>query len=305
VADPLIVHHYTSTDTLLKIVTAEKGKECVWATNIRFLNDTKERDHCREMIAHRLAQLDRNRWLESGYDFAAALSKIDESDWHTPYVASFSTDPDSLPQWRAYCPNGNGVSIGFRVASLKNASLTRELIQGKIQPTKATLAAVQYLGSSNFDKVDSLLDNCVSEIECWRKEQNALPPEERTKADDDALLTSILSRTCAHVKHASFGSEKEYRLTAPIDVFGAEGPLHFRSSRTTVIPYKKLFMPEWGNSTYGSGSKNSIFNDYFIDQIMVGPTPNPDLTVEALRKLFLSKRLCPLIRKTEAPYRDL
>ena len=50
---------------------------------------------------------------------------------------------------------------------------------------------------------------------------------------------------------------------------------------------------------------HGLFNDYFIEQIMVGPTPNPDLTIEGLNKLFLSKRVSPLIRKTDTPYRDL
>ena len=144
--DPPIVYHYTSTDTLLKIATAEKGNESIWATNIRFLNDVKERDHCREMIAHRLEHMTTTRWLELGYDFPSALSKIDQSHWHVPYVTSFSTDPDSLPQWRAYCPNGNGVSIGFKSASLRSAVLTRDLLFGKFPPATATLAPVQYLG---------------------------------------------------------------------------------------------------------------------------------------------------------------
>ena len=36
----------------------------------------------------------------------------------TPFVASFSENGDQLSQWRAYCPKGNGFSIGFRYSDL-------------------------------------------------------------------------------------------------------------------------------------------------------------------------------------------
>jgi hypothetical protein len=33
------------------------------------------------------------------------------------YVCSFSSNPDQLSQWRGYCPDGNGYSIGFEFNS--------------------------------------------------------------------------------------------------------------------------------------------------------------------------------------------
>ena len=37
---PRVVYHYTSMDAMLGIVEG-----CIWATNIRYLNDVSEYDH--------------------------------------------------------------------------------------------------------------------------------------------------------------------------------------------------------------------------------------------------------------------
>ncbi len=298
---PQTVYHYTSAETLLKIMDTNS----VWATNIRYLNDVKEREHCLNLMNNRLSEFLRVCQPQCASDLTMALSRIDGSAWHVPYVASFSTEIDSLPQWRSYCPHGNGVSIGFRVAALEQSTLSRESIMGRFPQPKAALAPVQYLADADVQMLDSIFDDCIKELKEWHHLQSIAPPEERTSADDAYVLTSIISEKCSLVKHASFASEVEYRLTAPISLFSTEPAIHFRSSRTTVIPYKILLMPEWGNSQYGSGVATGIFNDHFIEHIMVGPTPNPDLTVEALRLLFTRKRLSPLIVKTDIPYRDL
>jgi hypothetical protein len=51
------------------------------------------------------------------------FDKVDEI-WHrsglhiASFVASFSTDGDSLSQWRAYADDGRGFAIGFDIAEL-------------------------------------------------------------------------------------------------------------------------------------------------------------------------------------------
>jgi hypothetical protein len=299
--EPQIVYHYTSAEALLKIV----DKNSIWATDIRYLNDVKEREHCLNMMGERLPEFLKIHEPQCGHDLATALSKIDNSEWHIPYIASFSRDADSLPQWRSYCPNGNGVSISFRVEALKGCTLTKEPIMDRFPPPQATLAPVQYLADNDVQMVDSLLNDCIKELEDWHHLQSVTPIEEKTRADDDYVLTSIMSRKCSLVKHASFSSEMEYRLTAPISLFSAKPMIQVRASRTTVIPYKVLLMPDWGKSQYGSVMAPGFFKDYFIEHIMVGPTPNPELTIGALSQFFISRRLAISMRKTSIPYRDL
>ena len=44
---------------------------------------------------------------------------VRELDHLDTYITSFSTEGDSLPQWRGYCPNGQGVAQ-FLSASIKS-----------------------------------------------------------------------------------------------------------------------------------------------------------------------------------------
>jgi hypothetical protein len=73
-------------------------------------------------------------------------------------VASFSQDLDSLPQWRSYCPNGNGVAVGFRVDCLKRA-----FVDSKGDPNvsklpaitaKVTFRAIDYVDNSIVESLD-------------------------------------------------------------------------------------------------------------------------------------------------------
>ena len=109
---PDVVYHYTSMEVLLSIVEHKQ----LWATSIRYLNDVRERDLYLEAVRQRLPN-----FLP---DSESVLTDLDESSSFAelPFIVSFSTEKDSLPQWRSYCPNGNGVAIGFRPEVLKNVS---------------------------------------------------------------------------------------------------------------------------------------------------------------------------------------
>lgn len=47
---PDFVYHYTSMETLLKIMDSKS----IWATNIRYLNDVLERQHCLSAVQKRI-----------------------------------------------------------------------------------------------------------------------------------------------------------------------------------------------------------------------------------------------------------
>jgi hypothetical protein len=51
---PEVVYHYTSMDTLLKIVATGH----IWATNINYLNDVLERRHCLARVKARLRSVE-------------------------------------------------------------------------------------------------------------------------------------------------------------------------------------------------------------------------------------------------------
>jgi hypothetical protein len=124
---PEILYHYTSQRGLLGIVEKKK----LWATHIRYLNDSREFEHARD-----LAKVHLEREIGSGKYMRAkfaekALAQLDGAlDIHTPftvYVTSFTAQRDQLSQWRAYCPSEGGFSLGFKVGELLKAVERRSM----------------------------------------------------------------------------------------------------------------------------------------------------------------------------------
>jgi hypothetical protein len=306
VGDPEIVYHYTSAETLLKIVRSETPE--IWATNLFYLNDASESSHSLKMFCKRLpAFLQRNK-----PQYGEALQNIFtlgvSIEQDPPFVASFSTLHDSLPQWRSYCPNGNGVSMGFRVSALRQSSVTHELILGRFAASKAKLDRVTYVGEGDDFRVDLILRKCLDELEEWKQSQAALPIEERTSIKDEEFLRYVVAEKACLVKHRSFESECEYRLTAPNDFFTKTDVIKFRSSRSTIIPYIPVKMPPWSRSTPVPEPEAEMaagFEDYFLKEVIVGPTPVPELTLGALKLLFRRMGANVNVRPSDVTYRDL
>src|ERR1043165_4150287 len=95
---PPIVYHYTSLDTAIKILNSLE----MWCANVAFSNDPSEGDHGEQVIADVCAH-------DPDLKMAGAQKLIaDEID---SYAVSFSSEPNELTQWRAYCANGRGVAI--------------------------------------------------------------------------------------------------------------------------------------------------------------------------------------------------
>jgi hypothetical protein len=106
---PRVLYHYTSLEVLEKIT--RNGE--IWASDIEFLNDSEEYVNAKAFIKHELEmRVAKNEKLRS-IVHSHVGQMYHELDHLDMYVASFSTEGDSLPQWRGYCPSGQGVAIGL------------------------------------------------------------------------------------------------------------------------------------------------------------------------------------------------
>ena len=122
--------HYTTADGLMGII----GSKSFRATNIKFLNDSKEYQYAREQMANGvLACLKRWHGLsfedkhghevkEILYSAALDLERALRSDDSPPevYVVCFCIEGDRVDQWKGYGGEGFGYSIGFRSKELAN-----------------------------------------------------------------------------------------------------------------------------------------------------------------------------------------
>jgi hypothetical protein len=129
-------------------------------------------------------------------------------------------------------------------------------------------------------------------------------PLEPFQLSDVELLQIQIAAKASLVKHGAFSNEAEYRLIAPSNYLNIPEVVEFRASRSTVIPYLSVHLPERYTE---SGSFHSFATEgYFIKEVIVGPSPNPDLTVRALNELFERQRADEVqVHGSDVPYRDL
>jgi hypothetical protein len=302
VDEPEVVYHYTSVDTMMKIVTSRK----IWATSINYLNDSSEGEHFLSMVRGRLPDLLGQYQLQD-----TALSKLDSKARlveERPFIASFSADGDSLPQWRSYCPQGNGVAIGFRVGCLTRAKPALQDAEDRRQTTQ--FKSVEYMAQ---DTPYLFLDECIASI--VRDADESFEYAQTLFGKDNSLTREVLfalsaeSEACRR-KHESFFAEREYRLiVAP--PYTSLKYLDFRPVRSTLVPYMELTMPEMSplKMDYKEAELSGEFGrGYskldFVAKVVVGPTTNKDLSIEAVqafyRKLDLDVRVVP----SSSPFRD-
>jgi hypothetical protein len=70
----------------------------------------------------------------------------------------------------------------------------------------------------------------------------------------------------------------------------------FRPGKSTVIPYVEVEL--------NRDSDFRISDAYMIHKVFIGPTPNPNLSTEALQSFFLAKGHPEvLVEKSAIPYR--
>ena len=276
---PEILYHYTTIDAMMSIA---KGRK-IWATSISYLNDSSEGDHLLGMIRRRLPALLKKHSFDDSV--LERLSYADTEIEDRPFIASFSTERNSLPQWRSYCPNGNGVAIGFRTASLPQFLQWKEGKRSAIVFIR--LDKVDYKPvSDELPIMDSEIAELVAQVdERLSSSERRTIPERSGREDDFAAYAHMAA--CKR-KHPSFSNEYEYRLIAN-SMFTQAGDLQFRPVRSTLVPYIELSIPTAD----------------FIAEVVIGPSGNPDLSLQAVRAFFKQLQLQVDVKDCGIPFRNL
>ncbi|MDI6742919.1 MAG: DUF2971 domain-containing protein, partial [Smithella sp.] len=181
------IYHYTSLDALVGIVEAQS----VWLSDYSYLNDKRELVYGVEIVSEVVKEL-----LQSGQskDVQSLLNAwLEATSNGRPQVciAAFSSDSDSLSQWRAYGP----IAIGF----------TPQLIA--IHTNQARLGSVEYDPKIQRQLVEVLINHLVQAY------QVDLANKELERNNDDVYhkFEQVLELV-AFFKHSSFRDEREFRL---------------------------------------------------------------------------------------------
>jgi Protein of unknown function (DUF2971) len=249
-AEPL--YHYTDAAGLIGIV--ENG--CLWASDYRHLNDRKEYRLGAELLQKEIdaSQLDAQQ--------RRAFHKLVAKTQKTCFVLSFSEKRDQLSQWRAYCPSGNGYSLGF---GQHNA-----LFQSAKQ-SEFNLVRCVYDRAEQRELCQSLISGYTEVMIRDRRSYDDAAARAREHLERYQWNLALYTVVGA-LKHSGFKEEKEWRLISqyPNDL---SDKLSFRSGRFGVTPFFKLPID------FGDGQRR-------IETITIGPSSNRTAARTALDLLL-------------------
>ena len=314
-ADPCdeTIYHYTSASGFQGIV--ESGE--IWLTNTDFVNDTTEcKALLKEINLFGKGELSFNRYVEK--DWQRFLGNNDK-DGSSYYIASFSKEPDSLEQWRAY---GN-ICIGFDTEQLKkNGFYLYKCVYDKSEIKKWMLDKAK--------AVEWMLD------EPDRRSHYIAEGRSVNYSDDKrpAAALSLIFRASIKLKHPCYINEDEVRLLANSShhweepnypfLYDKDPPIHFRlhPAFKVPVPYVKYFtstQPEGecdSSEKYKGKTEHQIKEEKRkkekkqkrallpIEEIWVGPTPHKEETRLACEILLQEKAYKDVpVNISKLPYR--
>jgi hypothetical protein len=277
---PPVVYHYTNQAGLLGIL--QTGT--LWATDVRFLNDSREFEHTlglarlllvikRSEVSSAEEQKLIDEWI-GGLEIAKSVRV---------FATSFSAHPDLLSQWRGYGSDA-GYAIGFGPESLRAAA-------GE-HPLPTTWLRCIYDWDLQQELINSALDYLLDH---FRQDLTMC------QGQHDFLLASYGADFLAHLlllaacfKDSGFQEEMEWRLVArestPDQRY--EVDLQFRTGPRNLVPY--ICLP-WRRSAA----------EPVISEIVVGPTPHMKIACEAVTMLLRSLSVpCESVRESRIPFRN-
>jgi hypothetical protein len=273
---PDFLYHYTSGQALLGILESDS----VWASQIRYMNDSKEFTHAVEhatQVLHRLSMASSNQTGTRSGLCKAVIRYLEELDHLALYVACFSEIPDSLSQWRGYCPPNFGYSLGFDRVKLDTAAEEQGFKLKKcIYDRDEQSQTVSEWASKTIEALEA---GCPTNID----------PVKYTYANNDKFLPNFVA-FAPYMKDPSFIDEHEWRLVGRVR--GDDSRVNLRPGRSLLVPYVPIDL-------YLTTANSPIYD------IRVGPTPDPKLAINSLSlRLWKDVRFPGGISTSSVPYRD-
>jgi len=285
------LYHYTNQNGLFGIIKKKK----MWGSDILFLNDSTEWEYA--LNRTRGAILTQKELLEpldyvNEKDFLDLLNHILNDLFKLTqqgqiFVCSFSEKGDLLSQWRGYCPNGNGFSLGFNPDVLAKFNKKKNF----------------RFSNCIYDKNEQLriINEAIEEaLKNLRAFYHKNPPDtaDKEKRKDDKV-TKIWEKFIINFiefapffKHPSFSEEREWRLIERPKILFGDEQTKFREGKSFLIPYREISLTD--------------DDDKFpLQKICIGPTHHYELSKISVTRLLKANGIenCE-INISEIPYRE-
>lgn len=216
---PDIIYHYTTLEGLKGIIESNS----IWLSDYSYLNDATEIQHGIKLVSLVASEMIEAPKYASSKELIQSWINNIEKVQHRVCIASFSSDGDSLSQWRSY---GN-IAIGF------NSNLT-----------------IGYASETYFRPVeyDAHIQKKLIELYLSHMCQAYVLDHSMgrlQKIEDVYFKTEKMIKLITFFKDIGFKDEAEYRIAYLedknlFDTLGLQiAPKEFRVSKGKLIPYVK------------------------------------------------------------------
>ncbi len=244
------LYHYTTFKGVFGIVQSK----ALWASDIRYMNDSAELRHTVDLIKRETrARIDRNSGSAKLLNAFGEWLNRKLTHGHLLFAASFRENGNLLSQWRGYSTVGKGVSLGFDPAMLEQ----RAQRQGfKIARCVYVEREQKALISQLVDAVE-FLANDLAEVD--------------GKVDYLAAFAKIetdLLTVAAVLKHPSFEEEAEWRVISPVYSEREVPDIKFREGSSMIVPHVEFSLAD------GRGLG--------LQHAFLGPSPNSQNSIDSL-----------------------
>lgn len=232
---PPVIYHYTTINGLIGML--KDGK--IWATDIRFLNDSSEFQYARDIISARIEKEKETSthtlWQKTFWERAQRVVDSKPGDYR--FITCFCENSDLLSQWRGYAGGTGGFCVGFDSNFINNKAISEPgfFLRRVIYDPDKQKEIVGLLFSQINLKLSELLAH-ASEKEC-----------DNIVAFVGHVAGTLIEEILYTFKHPSFYEEKEWRCVMTSGLTEELEELKFRTSGPSIVPYTELNFPVANN----------------------------------------------------------
>jgi Protein of unknown function (DUF2971) len=246
-----LIWHYGTWKSLEGIINREE----LWASDARYLNDSRELRESQRIIEPFLRGTRYERLIKAIETQTISLSARGYQEPISTHVVSFTKAFDSLSQWRGYTAPGPSFAIAFQRQRLAEVAAPGFILRDCAYTDQQRQEAVR----ESLSALDKITWGSGSSHAAYEATQ--------------VMHAQILA---ARVKHIAFAEEKEVRLIEePHFAAGGlkPGKDDFFQRGSLVVPFVRV--------SIRSDEKDKPLP---IDTILVGPTPHPELIMDLVEQ---------------------
>jgi hypothetical protein len=274
------LYHYTGVGSLMGMANTK----CLWASNIYYMNDSKEIVHACNVLENVLrARLAFGNPESSETEFLKQFQNwvnFCRTTTYDLFVFSLSEESSILSQWRSYTPHGKGVSIGF----------PKDLLDSVMQKSNLRIAKCIYKTHEQEQILSSLIEKL---LRTFRQDESTinLTQAHPTQSYHPYLekFRSEVLQVLAIIKHKAFEEEKEWRLISAYYPMYTIPAIKFREGASMLVPYIEIPLGE---------------SKPYFEKVILGPSPHQNLSMSALAKFLSNQNLCGRTENSVIPYRE-